>query len=89
MTDIYKLYTDTNICIGVALIPTYSLSVYMNSILINIKENKNLDFLEESDDEDYFENNDSTKYVDLTKRVKMKCMFNEKFKKWVPNIIIV
>jgi len=91
MSDIYKLYTDTDkkICIGIALISNYSLSVYMNSIFRNIKENTNLDFLEESDDEDYFENNDPIKYVNLTKCVKMECIFNEKFKKWVPNIIII
>lgn len=88
-SDIYTLYTKTDICIGVALIPTYSLSMYMNSIFRNIKENENLDFLEESEDDDDFENTEPTKYVDLTKKVKMQCTFNEKFKKWVPNIIIV
>jgi hypothetical protein len=89
MTDIYKLYTDKNIFVGIAHISNYSLSVYMNSIFRNIKENQNLDLLEESDNEDDFENTEPTKYVDLSKRVKMKCVFNERFKKWVPNIIIV
>ena len=89
MSDVYKLYNDRNVFIGFAHIPTYSVSVYMNSIFRNIKENINLDLLEESDDEDDFENNDPTKYVDLTKRVKMKCVFNDRFKKWVPNIIII
>jgi hypothetical protein len=89
MSDIYKLYTDKNIFIGFAHIPNYSVSVYMNSIFRNIKENQNLDILEESEDEEDFENSETNKYVDLTKKVKMKCVFNEKFKKWVPNIIIV
>jgi hypothetical protein len=61
----------------------------MNSIFRNIKENRNLDSLEESDDESDFENNEPNKYVDLSKRIKMKCIFNERFKKWIPNIIIV
>ena len=89
MSDIYKLYTDKNVFVGFAHIPNYSVSVYMNSIFRNIKENQNLDILEESEDEDDFENTDVHKYVDLTKKVKMKCVFNERFKKWVPNIIIV
>lgn len=88
MSDIYKLYSDNNIFVGYAHIPNYSLSVYMNSIFRNIRENQNLDLLEESDNEDDFENTEPTKYVDLSKKVKMKCVFNEKFKKWVPNIII-
>jgi hypothetical protein len=89
MSDVYKLYNDNNVFIGFAHIPTYSLSVYMNSIFRNIKENRNLDSLEESDDESDFENNEPNKYVDLSKRIKMKCIFNERFKKWIPNIIIV
>jgi hypothetical protein len=68
----------------IASIPDYKTSVMMNALFRNIKENKSLDALEESDDEDEFENTNIDKFVDLTKKLKMKCIFNYKFKKWTP-----
>ena len=68
----------------VASIPDYKTSVFMNALFRNIKENRSLDALEESDDEDEFENTNIDKFVDLAKRIKMKCVFNYKFKKWTP-----
>lgn len=68
----------------VASIPDYKTSVMMNSLFRKIKENKSLDALEESDDEDEFENTNIDKFVDLSKKIKMKCVFNHKFKKWTP-----
>jgi hypothetical protein len=56
----------------------------MNSIFRKIKENANLDAIEESDDEDDFQDGRPDKYVDLKKTVVMECAFNSKFKKWVP-----
>jgi hypothetical protein len=56
----------------------------MNSLFRYIKENNNLDSLEESDDDEEFENNNIDKYVYLDKSYKMVCQFNNKFKKWVP-----
>ena len=56
----------------------------MNKLFRNIKENNDLDALEESDDENEFENPNIDKFVDLTKSYKMLCNFNTKFKKWVP-----
>ena len=50
----------------------------------NIKENKNLDLLEESDSEAEFENIDHNKYVNLNKKYVIKCKYNSKFKKWIP-----
>ena len=44
-------------------IPDYKTSVFMNKHFRIIKENDNLDLLEESDDEDEFENIDEDKYV--------------------------
>jgi hypothetical protein len=49
-----------------------------------IKENENLDALEESDSEEEFENERADKYVFLEKTYFMVCAFNNKFKKWVP-----
>jgi hypothetical protein len=67
----------------IAHIPNYKISVMMNSIFRNIKENRNLDALEESDDEDELDP-DKSKFVDLNKCVRMTCMFNHKFKRWQP-----
>ena len=65
----------------IAHIPNYKTSVMMNSIFRNIKENRNLDALEESDDE---EEDDKSELVDLTKCVRMTCSFNHRFKRWQP-----
>lgn len=87
--DIYKLYVKNKTKKqleehAVAFIPDYKTSVYMNSLFRNIKENDNLDLLEESDDEEEFENIDVDKYVDINKQVMMMCKFSHKFKSWVP-----
>jgi hypothetical protein len=87
--DIYYLYqsSTTNfevISKEIAHIPDYKTSVLMNKLFRNIKENNNLDSLEESDEEDEFENIQIDKFVDLNKIIKMRCIFNYKFKKWVP-----
>jgi hypothetical protein len=69
---------------GVALIPNYDTSVMLNLKFRKIKENANLDALEESDDDEEFEDNREDKFVDLTKSFLFQCSFNFKFKKWVP-----
>ena len=51
---------------------------------LNIKENANLDSLEESDSEDEFENDRVDKFVYLDREYTMTCAYNHKFKKWVP-----
>ena len=66
----------------IAHIPNYKISVMMNSIFRNIKENRNLDALEESDDEEEFI--DKPQFVDLNKCVRMACTFNHRFKRWQP-----
>ena len=50
----------------------------------SIKENDNLDALEESDDEDEFENIDLDKFVNLEKCVHMECIYNKKLNKYIP-----
>jgi hypothetical protein len=82
--DIYRLYTHGHTFYGLAYIPNYKTSVFMNSLFRNIAENRNLDALEESDDEEDFQDCRPNKYVDLEKRVNMECMFHAKFKRWVP-----
>lgn len=83
--DIYHLYcANTESIYGVAMIPSYKTSVMMNSLFRNIKENSNLDLLEESDNEEEFENIEDSKFVDTTKTLVMKCIYMPKFRKWLP-----
>jgi hypothetical protein len=86
-TDIYNLFVYNDgkeEFFSIAFIPDYNTSVLMNKLFRNIKENINLDALEESDDEAEFENEKEDKYVFLDRSFKMNCQYNHKFKKWVP-----
>lgn len=86
--DIYHLYCYNNdgkyIYYNTAHIPDFTTSVMMNKLFRNIKENANLDALEESDEEEEFENYRLDKFVYLEKVYNMYCVFNYKFKKWQP-----
>ena len=85
--DVYHLYGLKNHrehYSDIAHIPDYKTSVMMNKLFRNIRENENLDVLEESEDEEEFENIAEDKFVDLKKVYKMRCEFNPKFKRWVP-----
>lgn len=87
--DIYSLnVADEKKPHGIAAITDYKTSVMMNSLFRNIKENRNLDFLEESDDEEEFEDISEDKYVDLKKSFIMKCVFVSRFRKWKPVEVI-
>lgn len=86
-TDIYNLFVykdGQEEFYDIAFIPDFVTSVLMNKLFRNIKENYNLDALEESDDEKEFENEKEDKYVFLDRSFKMNCQYNYKFKKWVP-----
>ena len=88
--DIYYLYCASDSCkekeeyYNIAHIPDYNTSVFMNKLFRNIKENTNLDKLEESDDEEEFENEKEDKFVFLERVYNIICSYNYKFKKWVP-----
>ena len=90
--DIYHLYAcgknNTFVYYQIAYIPNLKVSIFMNSLFRNIRENQNIDFIEESDDDDDFENTTEDKYVDLTKSYLIECSFHTKFKKWVPLRVI-
>ena len=83
--DVYHAY-----CIGdenpyaVLYIPDIKTSKMMNKLYRNIKENDNLDALEESDDDEDFENVDEDKYVLKNRKHIIECAFNAKFRKWYP-----
>jgi hypothetical protein len=80
--DIYTI--EQGDFIDTAYIPSYTTSVYMNNLFRNIKENNNLDALEESDSDDEFENDKIDKFVNLERSYNMECKFSHKFKKWIP-----
>lgn len=85
--DIYKLYKSQQCnkmdLIGTALIPDYKSSIFMNNIFRDIKENKNIDALEESDDE--FEKSPDD-FVDINKCILIKYNWNPRFNKYFPII---
>ena len=85
--DIYNIHCFNNgseHLYSVAHIPNFNTSVMMNKLFRNIKENNNLDALEESDDEEEFENENNDKFVHLDRTCNMVCTYNYKFKKWTP-----
>lgn len=87
--DIYHLYclNDSDneyLYYSTAFIPNFTTSVMMNKIFRNIKENLNLDALEESDDEDEFQNEKIDRFVNLELSHLMLCSYDYKFKKWSP-----
>ena len=86
--DIYHLFVYGKnakpVYYNIAGIPNYKTSMFMNSFFRKIKENKNIDYIEESDDEEDFQNIDEDKYVDINKVLLIECMFNQKIKKWIP-----
>jgi hypothetical protein len=81
--DVYHLFAFDGYT-NIAYIGSRESSVYMNKLFRNIRENTNVDYGEESEDEDIFQNTSLDKYVDLKKEYKMHCVYNAKFKKWVP-----
>lgn len=89
-TDIYELYCYSGSLdfYNIAHIPDYKTSILMNSVFRNIRENQNLDMIEESEDEDEFENISDDKYVDLTKKRTMRCIYSYRFKRWIPQEVI-
>lgn len=72
----------------VAYIPNYRASVFMNGLFRTIKENANIDFIEESEDEREFEDVREDRFVNLTKTLNVECEFNQKFKRWTPLRVI-
>ena len=89
--DIYNLFIfndEKEDYYDIAYIPDYNTSKMMNKLFRKIKENDNLDAIEESDDESEFEDEREDKFVYLDKSYKMNCEYNQKFKKWIPINIV-
>ena len=88
-SDIYTMFVGAGvdappIYYDYLYLPTYASSVFMNSIFRRIRENENIDYIEESEDEEEFENVHPTKNVFLKKRILMECVFSFKMKQWIP-----
>ena len=80
--DIYELYCrDMKTSYSIAGIQTLETSVMMNKIFRNIRENDNLDLLEESEDEC------DTYLLDGIEK-NMLCSYNNKMNKWIPIKIV-
>lgn len=90
--DIYYLYRPEYPSklkyIDVALIPDLKTSIMMNNLFRNIKENKNLDALEESDDDEEFEDEREDRFVFMEREYSMLCTYHFKFKKWIPTQLV-
>ena len=86
-TDVYSLSCidekDSLVNIGYAYIGNIKTSIFMNKLFRCIRENDNIDLIEESEDEDTFENTSIDKFI-LGKNHNLKCVFNKKYKKWEP-----
>ena len=80
--DLYELYCHNMESVySIAGIQTLETSVMMNKIFRNIRENINLDLLEESEDE-------CEQYLLDGIEKNMMCSFNKKINKWIPIKIV-
>jgi len=67
-----------------AFIPDGETSRRMNQLFRFVKENDQLDRLEESDTEEEFQDTREDRFVQLNKKVPILCEFHPRFKAWVP-----
>lgn len=85
--DVYVLFlrqSHSELAIDIAYIPDKKTSRMMNTLFRKIRENKHLDYGEESEDESDFENLSTDKYVNMNAVYTMECKFHPLFKKWIP-----
>ena len=82
--NLYLLHNHKRVYHGNCLITTYKKCVEFNTIFRNIKENTNLDYLEESEDEEEFQDISVDKWIKNNVEKIYKCKFNNKFKLWEP-----
>jgi len=86
--DIYHLYcmnpNHEAVFYGLAGIPDMKTSVLMNLLFRNLKENMNLDYIQESDDEDDVH----PEVKDMNQQIHMICEFHMNIKKWVPTKVV-
>lgn len=86
--DLYSLFTAEDELFGAAYIPSYKQSIYMNSLFRRIRENQCIESAEDSEDEAEFENTAPDKFVDLSKKLYMECIWSPKFRRWTPVSVV-
>lgn len=90
--DIYHIYAygknNKMIYIGITHIPDLETSKMMNRYYRKIRENQNLDYIEESEDEEDFENVAEDRFVDLDKQLNVECVFHMKYRRWIPKRVV-
>ena len=74
---------DNLVNIGYAYIGNIKTSIFMNKLFRSIRENNDIDLIEESEDEETFEDISSDKFI-LGNTYNIKCVYNKKYKKWEP-----
>ena len=67
---------------GKAIVCSYEQSKKLNSLFRIIRENADIDLIEESEDEDTFEDISEHKFIKRNNNIKMYCKSNPKFRKW-------
>jgi hypothetical protein len=85
-TDIYNLFClekENLVNVGYAYIGNIKTSKFMNKLFRCIRENDDIDLIEESEDEECFEDMRLDKFI-LNKSYNIECIFNKKFNKWEP-----
>lgn len=85
--DTYSLLArgpDSLVRVGRASVPSIKTSVMMNRFLRKIKENENLDLLEESDSDEEFEDIAEDRYIHGSRYVAFKCAYNVRHQGWEP-----
>jgi len=87
--DLYRLYgyggaQEPEAFVDFACVVDLRTSKWLNGLFRRMKENRSLDAIEESDDEEDFEDVRLHKYTDMERRVKVKCRFQPRLRKWVP-----
>jgi hypothetical protein len=81
--DMYNIFLDATLASphGIAAVPTFQDSVMLNRLFRHVRENANLDLLEESEDEEDMDRGDA---VDVDRVVRMRCVYLPRFGKWKP-----
>lgn len=98
-TELYELYDPSKMTnghatptphdaafVGHAMVPDFKTSRYMNAKFHKIRENSNVDLIEESEDEDDFQNYNHahTKWLVNESLVAMQFEFHPKHRQWCP-----
>jgi hypothetical protein len=87
--DSYSLYglregIEGKRYVGRAQIPSYQCSKMMNTLFRNMRENADIDLIEESEDEDDFQDIREDKFVNTDKVIRMVFDYCPKTRKYIP-----